>query len=259
MGHREFRLEDFVKKQKTRREMSGTVGRGTLSVRRRAILQRVYVSILLTLHALRTTNLGGTLKVVVILIPIFIIAASGSGFSQFEHLKEPRISTRKDQKMLVVKAKGDPNLIGGQAFGLLFQVYLKIQKTAKNNPMSTPPRARWPISLDTPKSEWIGLYGLAVPDGTKDLSQYEAKSKLNVSLTTWEYGEVAEIRHVGPYDEEEPTLRRLVDFIHEKGYETVGGHEEEYIIGPPMNSRGDPEKYVTILRYRIKKQASTSN
>jgi hypothetical protein len=35
---------------------------------------------------------------------------------------------------------------------------------------------------------------------------------------------------------------------------TVGGHEEEYIVGPTANDKCDPEKYVTILRYRVRKQ-----
>jgi hypothetical protein len=31
------------------------------------------------------------------------------------------------------------------------------------------------------------------------------------------------------------------------------GHEEEYISGPSQSGKGDPEKYVTILRYRVRK------
>jgi hypothetical protein len=33
--------------------------------------------------------------------------------------------------MLVVEAKGDPSVMGGQAFGLLFQLYYRIPETPK--------------------------------------------------------------------------------------------------------------------------------
>jgi len=33
-----------------------------------------------------------------------------------EHLKEPKISTKKNEKMLVVEAKGDPTTVGAKAF-----------------------------------------------------------------------------------------------------------------------------------------------
>jgi hypothetical protein len=200
------------------------------------------------------------MKVVQIVIVLVVVAAVSmplmaqeSNVSQFEYLREPKISTQKDQKMLVVKAKGDPNVVGGKAFGLLFRLYYSMLETPKD-PMQAAPRARWPISLvDTPKSTWIGAYALPVPETITELPQYEAQEGLKASLTTWEYGTVAEILYIGPYDREEPTIKRLLDFIKEQGYRIVGDHEEEYIKGPSMYGKGDPEKYVTIIRYRVKK------
>jgi hypothetical protein len=176
----------------------------------------------------------------------------GPDLAKFEHLKQPQISTMPNQKMVVVEAKGDPSLVGAKAFGLLFSIYYKV-KDAPKSLMLPAPRARWPISLDTPKSEWLGLYALPVPETTAELPQYEAQPGLMVSLVTWEYGEVAEILHIGPYDQEQPTTQRLMDFINAQGYEIAGAHEEEYLKGPTMFSKGDPEKYATIIRYRVKK------
>lgn len=178
--------------------------------------------------------------------------AQDSSLTQFEHLKEPKISTRKNEKMLVVEAKGDPNVVGAKAFGLLFQLYYSLKETPKG-PMQALPRARWPQSLDTPKSEWVGVYGLPVPEIVTELPQHQAQEGLKASLTTWEYGEVAEILHFGPYDKEEPTMQRLTDLVKQRGYKILGGHEEEYIKGPTMSGRGDPEKYLTIIRYRVQK------
>jgi hypothetical protein len=182
---------------------------------------------------------------------VFFMAQDPS-LSQFERLKEPKISTRKNEKMLVVEAKGDPNVIGGKAFGLLFQLYYSMKETPKG-PMQPAPRARWPVSLETPKSEWTGSYALSVPDSIRELPQYQAQEGLKASLTTWEYGEVAEILHIGPYDKEQPTVKRLMDFVKDQGYVIIGDHEEEYIKGPTMYGKGDPEKYITIIRYRVKK------
>jgi len=180
--------------------------------------------------------------------------AQKPNMSQTEYLKEPRILTKDNLRMLVVEAKGDPGIIGGKAFSLLFQLYFSMQERPQVS-MQAIPRARWPVSLDAPRSEWIGLYALPVPESITQLPQYEEQEGLKVSLTTWEYGEVAEIVHVGPYDREGPTIKQLIEFIKEQGFDIVDGHEEEYIKGPTMDGKGDPEKYVTILRYRVRKPA----
>ncbi len=200
------------------------------------------------------------MKIVMILVVIVILAvviflffmAKGPDISQFEHLKEPKISTMKGQKMIVVEAKGDPNVVGEKALGMLFKMYFKIKGTPKG-PKQPAPRARWPISLDVSKSEWVGFYAIPVPEQTIQLPEYKAETRLKVELTTWEYGDVAEILHIGPYSKEKPTIKRLVDFIKEQGYEIVGDHEEEYIKGPGMFLKGNPERYITIIRYRVKK------
>jgi hypothetical protein len=179
----------------------------------------------------------------------------GPDLTKYESLKEPKISTAPNQKMIVVETKSDPNVVGEKAFAMLFQLYFKMKETPKG-PGQAAPRARWPVAFDTPKTEWVGLYAMPVPEATSELPQHEATPELKVSLTTWEYGEVAEILHIGTYDKEQPTVERLMEFIKVQGYETIGAHEEEYLKGPTMFSKGDPEKYVTIIRYRVKKFAN---
>jgi hypothetical protein len=182
-------------------------------------------------------------------VPVF---GQKNNLAQLEHLKQPQISPKKDQKMIVVETKGDPNIVGGKAFGLLFQLYFSSPETPKG-PLQLFPRARWPESLNTPKSEWIGLYALPVPDSMITLPSYTPQEGINASLAIWEYGEVAEILHLGPYTSEDSTINLLREFVHKEGYVIVGGHEEEYIVGPTVSSKGDPEKYVTIIRYRVRK------
>ena len=182
---------------------------------------------------------------------VFFFMMRGPDLSQFEPLKEPRITTMKDQKVVVVEAKGNPNEVGEKAFGLLFKTYFKLKDVPKWSKQPAP-RARWSISPDTPQSEWVGLYAMPVPENITGLPEYKAETGLKMELSTWEYGEVAEILHIGRYDKEEPTIEKLKTFIKDSGYEIIGDHEEEYLKGPGMFFKGNPEKYYTIIRYRVK-------
>ncbi len=193
--------------------------------------------------------------VVAVTVPValFLLAMRGPSLWQYEHLKDPQVRNLPDLKVLQVEAKGEPGVVGGQAFGLLFKTYFQLKGVPKG-PKQQAPRARWPLPLETPKGEWIGRYAMPVPDSIDSLpSQGEGAPGLRVELTTWEYGDVAEILHVGPYDREEPTVARLTQFIKDCRYEIVGGHEEEYLKGPGMFGKGNPQKYLTIIRYRVKK------
>jgi hypothetical protein len=183
----------------------------------------------------------------------FLLSPQGPDPAQFEYLKEPQVRVAADQKVLQVEARGEPGTVGGAAFGLLFKTYFKLKGVPKG-PRQPAPRARWPLSLNTPKEQWIGRYALPVPESVGSLPAQEATgSGLRVEITTWPYGTVAELLHVGPYDTEEPTIRKLMQFIKDSGYEIAGEHEEEYIKGPGMFSKGDPQKYLTVIRYRVKK------
>jgi hypothetical protein len=178
---------------------------------------------------------------------------AGPDVSQYEYLREPQISQKPDQRMLVVEAQGKPEVIAGKAIDALYQTYFRLEggKTS----FLIAPRARWPKSLDTPQSEWVGRFGLPVSDeaelpGTFDNDDPE----LTIRLQTWEYGQIAEILHLGPYDQEEPTIERLHRFIEAQDCKVVGEHEEEYIRGPGLFGPGDPKEYYTIIRLRIESQ-----
>jgi hypothetical protein len=163
--------------------------------------------------------------------------------SRYDALKEPRITSMPDQKMLVVESNGDPKTSAGQAFGLLFRVFFSIPGVRM-----APPRARWLGDLKTPKHQWVGLYALPLPDQVATLSAGAAGAKIDV----WSYGEVAEILHVGSYADETPTIQKLLAFIAAQGYVVAGPHEEEYLRGP--ESGPNTAEYRTIIRYQVKKK-----
>ncbi len=97
----------------------------------------------------------------------------GPDIAEFEHLWASRIWRMDAQKMVVVRAEGDPNVVGKEAFGQLFEIYFEIDGVSKGLTLPAQ-RARWPIPLETPKEEWVGLYALPVPESTDRLPQYEA-------------------------------------------------------------------------------------
>lgn len=170
----------------------------------------------------------------------------GPDLTPYLALREPRITEKPDQRMLVVEAQGDPNVVGAKAFSLLFKTYFKATK-GRN---MVAPRARWPQKLDTPKDQWTGLYALPAPAGIR-LDKDPSVPGCRVYLDDWKYGLVAEILHIGPYSEEAPAVEQLKKFIQREGYRIAGPHEEEYLKGPGMFGKGDPNKYYTIIRYQV--------
>jgi hypothetical protein len=194
------------------------------------------------------------LVVLLVLVVVFVYwfgSPRGPSLDQVAYLKTPRITTLPSQKVLLVTAKGDPNTAGKQAFGLLMKTYFKIKGVPKGGKDFKPPRARWPVGADVPMDQWVGLYAMPVPETVTTLPEVKSPSGLSVELAMWEYGEVAEILHVGSYKTEKPTVDALHAFIAQQGYEVSGQHEEEYLKGPGMFFMGNPATYLTIIRYPV--------
>ncbi len=192
---------------------------------------------------------------VVVIAIVLLLFTIGPNLNQYDYLKNPVINQKINQKVVVVEMKGDPNTVGSDVYKLLFKTYFKTPGVTKG-PKQPAPRARWPLAWDTPKEQWMGLYALPVPDSTTILPVVKNPKNLKISLDTWQYGEVAEVLHTGPYTEEKPTIDKLYAFIQQQGYKISGIHEEEYIKGPGMFFKGDPKKYKTIIRYTVVKADS---
>ncbi|HEX9094710.1 MAG TPA: GyrI-like domain-containing protein [Candidatus Dormibacteraeota bacterium] len=163
-------------------------------------------------------------------------------------LTAPHIVVMPAERMAVVETTGDPNEVGKQAIQALYSsVYtLKFAQKKLNRDFRVKPlRARW-LNLRNPKRTALhGLWGLAIPSGTRRVPQ--RSHALRVGVDTWKYGKVAEILHLGSYAAEQPTIRRLLAFVHEQGYEVDGPHEEEYL------SRPDARVPKTLIRYAVRK------
>ena len=163
---------------------------------------------------------------------------------------DPQILEMPPQKMAVVYGKGTPDKVFSELMPALYgSVYtLKFDLKKKGLPTFkvSPPRARYPDAVGTPMNDWTIITGVPVPEDTTSLPQKVAG--IEVKLETWDYGTVAQILHLGAYDQEEATIKRLHQFIEENGYEIAGAHEEEYLTRP------DAKVLKTIIRYPIKKK-----
>ena len=199
------------------------------------------------------------MKKVLIVIGILIVAGViaffwfgddyGKLMKEYGSLGEPRMTEYSDRKMLEYMGTGDPNTVARTAFNALFKTYYGLKGIDKMKAIA--PKARWAEVDINKKSEWVGLYGVPVPETVTELPP---GSDSNVKLVTWKYGEVAEILHVGPYAEETANIEKLKKFITDSGCKIAGEHEEEYIKGPGMFGAGDTKKYLTIIRYRVEKK-----
>ena len=163
---------------------------------------------------------------------------------------DPQILEMPAQKMAVVSAKGAPDKVFPEVMPALYgSVYtLKFDLKKKGLPTFKVSglRARYPDAHLVPMEEWTHIIGLPIPEDTTSLPQ--KVPEMEVKIETWEYGTVAQILHLGAYDEEGPTVERLHKFIEEKDYEIAGMHEEEYLTTP------DAKVVKTIIRYTVRKK-----
>jgi hypothetical protein len=175
---------------------------------------------------------------------------SGPDVSQFADLASPRLARLENQRMLVVDAVGDPNAVAGGAFKDLFAAYYAMPGMSRwQKPPA--PRARWARPLDTAPAAWVGRYALPLPPEAAEAAPIRTGPGARVHVAVWEYGDVAEVLHVGPYSSEEADIIRLQNFVIASGRRIIGDHEEEYVRGPGMFFAGDPRRYLTIIRLRV--------
>ena len=152
--------------------------------------------------------------------------------------------------MAVVHAKGAPDKVFPQfmpaLYGSVFTLKFDLKKKGLPTFKVSGLRARYPDAHLVPKDEWTMIIGLPIPEDTTSLPQKVAGTE--VKIETWEYGTVAQILHLGAYDQEDATIERLHHFIEDSGYEIASAHEEEYLTRP------DAKVIKTIIRYSVKKK-----
>jgi hypothetical protein len=163
---------------------------------------------------------------------------------------DPQIVEMPPQKMAVVRGKGTPDEVFPEVMPALYgSVYtLKFDLKKKGQPTFkvTGLRGRYPDADTTPKEQWNMVLGLPIPNDTASLPQKVAG--VEVAMETWPYGTMAQILHIGGYDQETPNIEKLQRFIEDNSYEITGDHEEEYLTSPDANV------VKTLIRYPVRKK-----
>lgn len=163
---------------------------------------------------------------------------------------DPQILEMPNQKMAAVYGKGAPDKVFSAVlpalYGSVYTLKFDLKKRGQTTFKVEPPRARYPDAHLVPMNEWTIVIGVPIPPDTTSLPQKIGSPE--VRIEDWAYGTVAQILHLGPYDQETSSVARLHQFIQENGYEVAGVHEEEYLTRP------DAKALKTIIRYRVKKK-----
>ena len=192
----------------------------------------------------------------------FYLMIKGPDMSRYRHLQEPQITTMEDMTVLEVPFETSADGLK-EVFSFLFKNYYKMKGVPKRPDKVASPVARYENALDFEMDEksrletfknmtWKGVAAIPLPPGITELPSVQHDT-LTARITTWSYGEMAEILYTGPYELEGPAVKRLMEHIRTSGYEVNGLHEEVYLRGPgtPFVK---PENYCTIIRYPVKKK-----
>ncbi|NMC05153.1 MAG: hypothetical protein GYA24_08080 [Candidatus Lokiarchaeota archaeon] len=172
-----------------------------------------------------------------------------------------------DMKYLMVDGKGDPNSAQEYKdaietlYAVAYGVKMPFKKKHPAKDYVVPPlEGLWymddmsKFSMDN-KPDWKWTMMIRVPDHVPDDEVIkgidEVKRKKNpasigkVHLERLAEGTCIQALHVGPYDAEPPLIKKMHDWIKEKGYKERGKHHEIYISDARKVA---PEKLKTILR-----------
>ena len=192
--------------------------------------------------------------------------------------KEPQIVTVPEMQFVAVRGEGNPNDENGEykkALNILYGISYAIKMSKKSGHFMdgyfdyvVPPlEGFWKqdgISgidyLHKENFKWISLIRLPDFVTQKDFDQakesLEKKKKIDTSraeLFSFEEGKCVQILHVGSYDDEPASVKKMNDFAKSSGYELDFSdtrlHHEIYLSDPRKTA---PEKLRTVIRHPIK-------
>jgi len=164
-----------------------------------------------------------------------------------EKYSQPQITNMTNQRMLVLSMHGNPDKVSKTAFQELFQTFDKYAGDAARQAFRSP-RARWPLSVGkVEEKDWVAKYALPIPEN------FPVIHDPNITIEVWEYGIVVQLMREGINANESKDNDVLKSFIAQNGYAITGEHEEEYLIGSDMFFKSNPNKYPTLIRYRVER------
>lgn len=184
--------------------------------------------------------------------------------------RDPALVDVPELGFLMVDGHGDPNTATEytQAVEALYTVSYSLKFAIKRARDGfdygvMPLEGLWWVAdmskfTSSKKSDWDWTAMIMQPDQvTQDLledalANATAKKSLpaaaKLRLERFREGLAAQVMHIGPYDAEGPTIKRLHELIAESGRTRRGKHHEIYLSDP---RRCAPEKLRTIIRQPV--------
>lgn len=193
---------------------------------------------------------------------------------------KPSIVTVPKMNFIAVRGSGDPNEEDGEykkAIGLLYGIAFTIKMSKKGDHridgyfdyVVPPLEGFWwqdgINGIDYAHKEnfrWISVIRLpdfvTRPDFDWAIAEAEAKKKQNFSKAeffTYDEGLCVQCMHIGSYDDEPATVRRMNDLIESEGFVTdisdARLHHEIYLSDARKVA---PEKLRTVIRHPIRRK-----
>ena len=159
---------------------------------------------------------------------------------------EPHIYTLTRGKVLVAKISGDPDITMDTAGTTLYSAGRKLKLSPS---YITGRHLKWNQRNTTPIQDWVVYYSRMVPETAIGLADIKDTANVSIYYERRENTEVAEILHVGRYEDIPESLKKLRQFVEKEGYRFSGFYEEVYHLFESIES--DPGKYETLLRYQV--------
>ncbi len=196
----------------------------------------------------------------------------------YEPDTKPELIVMPSFKFFTIRGNGNPN---DEFFGEYIQVLYALSYAIKMSPKQGitpegyfdytvfPLEGVWDI-LDDAKAEFKGIidkntlvFNLMIrqPDfvstgyANEIIELTKKKKKLalldQVKFESIEEGTCIQMMHIGPYDSEPESFKKMETFSEESGYCRLSKLHREIYLSDPRNTA--PEKMKTVLRFQVKK------
>ncbi|HEX4821277.1 MAG TPA: GyrI-like domain-containing protein [Acidimicrobiales bacterium] len=197
------------------------------------------------------------------------VAASAHGQLYRARPSAPELVDVPEATFLMIDGHGDPNTserfaLGVQAlYSAAYTIKFALKKATGRNERVAPLEGLWwgaeaENFAAATKDAWSWTLMIRLPDGVPpdlvaDSLNAAAAKKPGIPLgevrvERFAEGRAAQVMHLGPYAEEQPTIAALHKFIDEQNCRLRGKHHEIY-LGDPR--RAAPAKLKTLIRQPV--------
>ena len=161
---------------------------------------------------------------------------------------EPHIYTLTGGRVLVAQITGDPDITRDTAGITLYSASRKLKLSSS---YMSARHLLWNQRDITPPQEWVVQYSKMVPETATGMADIKDTADVKIFYERRETTKIAEILHVGRYEDIPDSLEKLRQFIDEEGYTISGFYEEVYTVFEQIEP--NPYEYETLLRYQVVK------